>query len=504
LSPHESTGADERLAGLVRLVRVQANARSHTELAEIAADEARFAFEARSVAVWRHERERGLARVIVNVGALEKSAERFPGDQTYRFADSPLISSMVDRAEPRLLRPGHDQPDLEADPGVRDILARLGGVSAVAVPLIAGGRVWGALIAVRDADAHRFTKDDLAFAQAFAGIVSAGLAQVDHLVGVERLAYSDALTGLGNRRLIEEAVESALLGNRSDGRPVTVVMGDVNRLKQANDQHGHEAGDKALIAVAGALSIATGKVPGAVAGRIGGDEFCAVLPGYGTDIGEALAAAFLRGVAGAPFGVGVACGVASTELDERPMTAARLFALADAAQYEAKRARADHAVVANPALIQRERRSRRGQLDEPGLLAVALAALAAVPGEPAADRIVAAARALAEAVGAAGWVVSRLRGGAALPVDFAVDREGILVSASVPAPRSAAWVRQASTFGAVVLGGEDVPLAAVRGVTRVVVAASGDWLVELLCDGRPLPAEAPGVLRAALAVALSG
>jgi len=442
-----------------------------------------------------------LARVVVNVGSLPSGVERFPEAETYRFADSNLISSMVDRAEPWLVHVG----DSRADRTVLDMVEDLGGVSALAVPLIAERRVWGALVAVRDDDEDPFGDDDLAFAQAFAGIVSAGLAQVEHLAGVERMAYSDALTGLGNRRLIEEGVEEALGANRTDGRPVTVVMADVNRLKQANDAHGHEAGDQALVAVADALSVATGKVPGAVAGRIGGDEFCAVLPGYGLDIGEALASAFLRGMAGAPFGIGVACGVASTELDDHPMTAARLFALADAAQYEAKRAGADHAVVADPSMFQAERRARRGQLDEPGLLALALAALAEVSGEPAADRIAVAANALSSSVGAAGWVVSRLRGGAALPVEFDVRRDGVFVSASVPAPRSAKWVQQAAAHGTVVLGDdEDVPLAAVRGVTRVVAAVSGDWLVELLCDEEPLPADTPGVLRAALGVALSG
>jgi diguanylate cyclase (GGDEF)-like protein len=496
----ELSRADERLAGLVRLVRVLARARSHDDVAERAADEARFAFGARSVSVSRLEREHGLARVIVNVGSLPAGVDRFPETETYRFADSRLISSMVDRAEPWLVR----ADEAGGDQTVREMVRDLGGASALAVPLIAERRVWGALVAVRDDDEYPFGEDDLAFAQAFAGIVSAGLAQVEHLAGVERMAYSDALTGLGNRRLVEETIEEALSENRADGRPVTVVMADVNRLKQANDAHGHEAGDQALLAVAEALSVATGKVPGAVAGRIGGDEFCAVLPGYGLDIGEALASAFLRGMVGAPFGIGVACGVASTELDSRPMTAMRLFALADAAQYEAKREGADHAVVADPSAVQAERRLRRGQPDEPGLLAVALAALADLPDRTPAGRIAAAADALASSVGAAGWIVSRLRAGAAMPMEYEVERDGVLVSASIPAPKNAPWVAQAAAHGTVVLSDdEDVPLAAVRGVAKVVAAVSGDWLVELLCDAQPLPADTPGVLRAALGVALS-
>jgi diguanylate cyclase (GGDEF)-like protein len=348
-----------------------------------------------------------------------------------------------------------------------------------------------------------FDDDDLAFAQAFAGLVSAGLAQVEHLARVEQLAYHDPLTGLGNRRLVEEELEAALDRQHAGGPPVTVVMADVNKLKQANDRHGHEAGDRALVAIANALSLATGTVPGAVAGRIGGDEFCAVLPGFGVTVGEALAAAFLRGTADAPYGVSVACGLASTELEPGKLSASRLFALADAAQYEAKRAGADHPVVSGPSATVGERRGRRGRGDDPGLLAVALAALASRPGLPPVERVAAAVAALAEPLGAVGWVVSRIRGGAAIPARFEARRERVFVTASVPAPAKADWLARAYAHGTVVTADDvDVPLAAVRGSERVVAAAAGDWLVELLLDGGA-PAEAALVLRAALGVALA-
>jgi diguanylate cyclase (GGDEF)-like protein len=382
----------------------------------------------------------------------------------------------------------------------------LGAASAMAAPILFEGRVWGEFFITRPPTAEAFDAEDLAFIAAFAGLISAGLAQIEHLGRVEKMAYQDPLTGLGNRHRIEEQLDLAVARFLHEQAPVTVVMADVNKLKQANDDFGHDAGDRALVAVANALSIATGAVPGAVAGRMGGDEFCAVLPGYALEVGEALAAAFLRGTSSAPHGVSVACGVASTDLMHGPVTPGLLLAMADGAQYEAKRAGARHPVTADPDFSFEARRERRDRSDPPGLLPTVLGALSATAGGAVQDRLAAAAATLAEAIGASGWVVSRLRSGAAVPAVHGSTKgatAGTMAGVSVPAPERAAWMTAARSQGAVVDGlDEDVPLAAVRGCTRVVVAVAGEWMVELLCQAVP-PADAPGVLRAAVGVALA-
>jgi hypothetical protein len=182
----QTTGrADERLAGLVRLARVMADTRSLPELAERVCEEARFALGARNVSLSRLEPERGLVRTIVNVGELAPGDERYPVDETYMVADFPLLGSMVDEAQP--WRVQVDDPG--TDFAERELLARMGAASAIAAPLLAEGRVWGELFATRSAGDTPFDDDDLAFAQAFAGMVSAGLAQVEHLAaGREMLA----------------------------------------------------------------------------------------------------------------------------------------------------------------------------------------------------------------------------------------------------------------------------------------------------------------------------
>jgi diguanylate cyclase len=91
-----------------------------------------------------------------------------------------------------------------------------------------------------------------------------------------QLAETDSLTGLLSRRKIEQLLDE-LLSQCSPASPFSLLMVDVNQFKNVNDTHGHSAGDEALKALARVL---TARVPAsATCGRLGGDEFCILLPG---------------------------------------------------------------------------------------------------------------------------------------------------------------------------------------------------------------------------------
>jgi diguanylate cyclase (GGDEF)-like protein len=143
------------------------------------------------------------------------------------------------------------------------------------------------------------------------------------------LAYTDALSGLPNRRAFED--RAARLRDFSDAKPLAVMMMDLDGFKQVNDLEGHEAGDRILASMARA--IAGGLREGDFVARLGGDEFAALLPRTNLEEAESLAERLRASVQDVGSGASVTSsfGVAMLEDDVR-----RALLRADVALYEAK------------------------------------------------------------------------------------------------------------------------------------------------------------------------
>jgi diguanylate cyclase (GGDEF)-like protein len=161
---------------------------------------------------------------------------------------------------------------------------------------------------------------------------------------IQVLANTDALTGVGNRRAFD--VRMAELGAADDPADVALIVVDVDRLKAVNDAGGHEAGDRALKAVAGAL---TSQIrSGDLVARVGGDEFVAVLNGMDRAAAGEVAQGMADAVSAAlgstvTVSVGVATGPA-------PEAGSSLLRAADRAMYAAKRNRSTVTTGAQPAV----------------------------------------------------------------------------------------------------------------------------------------------------------
>lgn len=94
------------------------------------------------------------------------------------------------------------------------------------------------------------------------------------------LAMTDALTGLGNRRLLEQQLQGELRRLGRDGGFLSVILMDIDFFKRFNDSYGHLAGDKCLRIVGEALG-ATARRGGDITARYGGEEFACILPDTG-------------------------------------------------------------------------------------------------------------------------------------------------------------------------------------------------------------------------------
>lgn len=94
---------------------------------------------------------------------------------------------------------------------------------------------------------------------------------------LHRMAMTDPLTGVANRRRLEYVGAMALAHAHAMGEPLSLIALDVDHFKAVNDTHGHPIGDQVLISLTAACQRALRQVD--QLGRLGGEEFVAILPG---------------------------------------------------------------------------------------------------------------------------------------------------------------------------------------------------------------------------------
>lgn len=150
---------------------------------------------------------------------------------------------------------------------------------------------------------------------------------------LHRMAVTDELTGLANRRGIVAKADRAIAAAAHDGQPLCFLLIDLDRFKAVNDTRGHAAGDTLLTAIAGRISGALRRQDNV--GRFGGEEFLAVLPGANHASALAVAERIRAAVesAGQHVGVTASIGIAQYEVGEATDSLVRR---ADAAMYSAK------------------------------------------------------------------------------------------------------------------------------------------------------------------------
>jgi len=209
--------------------------------------------------------------------------------------------------------------------------------SALVVPVMRHGVVLG-VFTLTHVDPDHFDDDLEQLMGAIAGQAAIAVENARLFGEVQRLATTDGLTGLHNRRHFFELAEAEVDGG---ARPLSAILADIDHFKAVNDTWGHAAGDEVLSAI-GALLLRVAGDHGFV-GRYGGEEFAVMLPGMGLagarDLAEQLRLAVSEEAVPTASGllqVAISLGVA--ELRPGTEDLGDLLGEADARLYEAKEA----------------------------------------------------------------------------------------------------------------------------------------------------------------------
>ncbi len=253
-------------------------------------------------------------------GALHAVASLVPAPREALVIDGPSLPA----------RAWRDWQTVESDPSDA-------GEHDLHVPLTVGAEAVGVLSA-RVASATRPSASLAAF---FCAEAAVALEASIRLPNVQREALTDALTGLCNRRYLDQRLEEEFRRAKSLGFPLSVLFLDVDHFKELNDRYGHQCGDRVLCMIARVLREALRGVD--VVARYGGEEFVMLLPETTHEGGHLVAEKVRaliprRGSKEVPEvgPVSVTIGVATAPLDARDP--ATLVARADEAMLRGKRA----------------------------------------------------------------------------------------------------------------------------------------------------------------------
>jgi len=229
-------------------------------------------------------------------------------------------------------------PDALADPGLpQEDVRRTGVVSMLFEPIVRGDATVGVLSVGWDSRVESVDQPTAQAVRLLAIEAAVAIERADLLAGLSRMAETDELTGLPNRRAWDETIRRAVGYARRTHRPLCVALVDLDRFKAFNDEHGHQAGDRLLKSAAAAWRTAL-RASDTLA-RYGGEEFAVALPSCSLTEAEVVLDR-LRALT--PEGQTCSVGLAQWTTGESERA---LVARADEALYEAKRSGRDALVV---------------------------------------------------------------------------------------------------------------------------------------------------------------
>jgi diguanylate cyclase (GGDEF)-like protein/PAS domain S-box-containing protein len=333
------------LAMLNEITRLALNMMDEAQTISAVAEKIANLFEADGAYITRWDEEQQWTTSVYGHGFASDyfaSLSMKPNDRT-------LTAAVLGAGHAIAVENIHDSPYI--DPAVAQSFPL---TSMIGLPLIADGTPFGALL-IGYRDAHRFSQEDLDNGEQVSSQVALAISKARLYTQVQRMAITDELTGLYNRRGIFEKGRNALEDAQHSENPLGLVWLDIDHFKEVNDTFGHHIGDQVVRGVAECcrMSVRERDLIGRYGGE-GGDELIVILPE--TDAASALQIAerLRQRIAGqlfitdkGPIGVTVSLGVAMMSGEMLDLNS--MLNQADQAMYAAKFAGRNCVVLAEGA-----------------------------------------------------------------------------------------------------------------------------------------------------------
>ena len=334
------------LAALLDISQAGGHATDELELAGVLATKLRDAARMDACLISRWDEQTGQ---LIQLGASGRGVDGPARDlATHRAARQVLLNDA-----PLVLDPVVD----ELEPAELARLAELGGAAALLLPLSTGGRVTGLVELVSHHGGRRFDDGEMALLRTMANQTAGVLENASLVRQLRDAAETDLVTGVYSHRHLQDRIRQETARAARTRAPLSVLMIDLDDFKRVNDEHGHQAGDRVLRAIAGALRSSVRASD--IVARYGGDEFVVLMPDTDAPEAEEVARRAHAAVAalahpmadGSDVHVTCSLGLALHPRDGRSGKA--LLRTADKAMYSQKRTRPTRAEVrADPRSVE--------------------------------------------------------------------------------------------------------------------------------------------------------
>ncbi len=278
-------------------------------------------------------RETGQLETRASIGYTDKRIQKF---LIQGAKDHYYVAEAVSERKPLLV------PDIDLKTRVHpeELLPETRNIrSAIVAPLVLNEEILGAL-SLESSQREAFNENDLRLLVTFAATVTIAIRNAQLHGEVQKLAITDTVTGVYNRRGFFELGKREVERARRFGRPLTGIMFDMDHFKDVNDTFGHTCGDQVLRIIAERIKSNIREVD--IMGRYGGDEFTILLPEtdlfVATNVAERLRLCVYDSpvpMEGSLIPLTISLGVARLSHDLLDLTS--LLDRADAALYSAKR-----------------------------------------------------------------------------------------------------------------------------------------------------------------------